>query len=261
MLHSRTLGQENDAYTASPSRTPGMQKGGDVGARSASPFKREQGKGSAPPRRNAFADKTNQSPSPGRRGPVPFGSPSKLRSPEKAAGPWSSVPRKQEFVTPATNIGRAGQLKARMGEMHDPQTHTVPVSPQAPFVSEEELYPEIETMPTSEPPPFLFPAELDGLPRAAEIGRWLGQMTWPTEDHYSVPESIEIPPLPGMETATSTPRAPAPRRNTLRVGSTPFRSSRLTPSRRTNAPAKQDALAVQAALAAKHERGLDGFPL
>ena len=97
------------------------------------------------------------------------------------------ISRQNSFVTPAANIGKAGQIKARMGEMMDAELGInldqmdAPEVEQAPVVqamTEEELYPEIEYMPPSTwatNPPYEFPAELDGLPRGKELGAELAK--------------------------------------------------------------------------------------
>ncbi|MFL4462148.1 hypothetical protein, partial [Escherichia coli] len=56
------------------------------------------------------------------------------------------------FVTPADNIGRAGQIKARLGEMYDAQRDTVPdTSERTDMEPVEEEWPEIEYMPSRTP--------------------------------------------------------------------------------------------------------------
>lgn len=96
--------------------------------------------------------------------------------------------RQNSFVTPAANIGRAGQIKARMGEIMDAEmglslqkgdnaTEQVTEQP-AVQMTEEEMYPEIEYMPPSfKHPVFEFPDELDDLPRAKEVGAQLSRFT------------------------------------------------------------------------------------
>lgn len=96
--------------------------------------------------RSAFGDKTNQSPA--------------ARSPSKRGagdGPWSASPSKtpwhappMHLVTPADNIGRAGQIKARLGETTGaPTPNEAETEVPAPALSEEELYPPVGAMPSS----------------------------------------------------------------------------------------------------------------
>lgn len=101
-----------------------------------------------------------------------------------------TMSRQNSFVTPAANTGRAGQIKARMGEIMDAEmglslqkgdnaTEQV-TEPPAVQLTEEEMYPEIEYMPPSlhaKHPVFEFPDELDDLPRAKEIGTQLSKFT------------------------------------------------------------------------------------
>lgn len=120
--------------------------------------------------RSVFTDKTNQSPSPGSKTArtVESAWPKSLSPPVKKDGltasptktPWdkmSSDARGARFITPADNIGRAGQIKARLGELYDAEQpgvnlekgdETQPID----AVSEEEFYPEIEELPSSNNP-------------------------------------------------------------------------------------------------------------
>ncbi|CBQ72492.1 conserved hypothetical protein [Sporisorium reilianum SRZ2] len=105
-------------------------------------------------------------------------------------GKARSMSRQNSFVTPAANVGRAGQIKARMGEIMDAEmglslqkgdnaTEQVTEQP-AVQMTEEELYPEIEYMPPSlhaKHPVFEFPDELDDLPRAKEVGAHLARFS------------------------------------------------------------------------------------
>ena len=105
-------------------------------------------------------------------------------------GKARSMSRANSFVTPAANVGRAGQIKARMGEIMDAEmglslqkgdTATEQVA-EEPVVqlTEEEMYPEIEYMPPSthaKHPVFEFPDELDDLPRAKEVGAQLSRFS------------------------------------------------------------------------------------
>ncbi|PWN53624.1 hypothetical protein IE53DRAFT_133820 [Violaceomyces palustris] len=94
--------------------------------------------------------------------------------------------RQNSFVTPAANIGRAGQMKAMMGEMKDAEmgfkvadgdgADLDHANGQVKEMTDEEMYPEIEYMPPSHYAyniPYYFPEELENLPRAAEIGQML----------------------------------------------------------------------------------------
>lgn len=216
MLSSR--GRNEHGVFASPTRTPGVKKHAPI--ENASPFKRDLGKAPSTSRtgRSAFSDKTNQSPASRKNGV----SPSKQRSPEKGK-PWPSTVQKpafsrsNSFVTPAANIGRAGQIKAQMGAWNDAPADEVAgtPTPAAAACSEEELYPEIEHMPERHEPPYVFPAELDGLPRAAEIGRMLARAPWPpttAEPARPTVDEVEIPPLPTYKPARKgmPSKAPAP---------------------------------------------------
>ncbi|SNX84589.1 uncharacterized protein MEPE_03298 [Melanopsichium pennsylvanicum] len=105
-------------------------------------------------------------------------------------GKTSTMSRQNRFITPAANVGRAGQIKARMGEMMDAEmgvslqkadNATEHVTEQSTVrMTEEEMYPEIEYMPPStyaKHPVFEFPEELDDLPRAKELGAKLSRFT------------------------------------------------------------------------------------
>uniref|UniRef100_V5E9Q1 Uncharacterized protein n=1 Tax=Kalmanozyma brasiliensis (strain GHG001) TaxID=1365824 RepID=V5E9Q1_KALBG len=105
-------------------------------------------------------------------------------------GKARAMSRQNSFVTPAANVGRAGAIKARMGEMMDAEmglslqkgdnaTEQVTQQP-AVQMTEEEMYPEIEYMPPShhaKHPVFEFPDELDDLPRAKELGAQLSRFS------------------------------------------------------------------------------------
>ncbi|PKI85604.1 hypothetical protein MVES1_000003 [Malassezia vespertilionis] len=142
---------------------------------STTPFKRADVK-STPSRtgRVAFGDKTNQSPSPARRtSPLKrgFGSPSKPQgSRTDLQQHMSERPFTRHLVTPAGNIGRADQNKARMSNLYPvPPVQETTCAPPADALCEEDTYPPIEYMPPHAPAPrYTFPAELDGMPRAAE---------------------------------------------------------------------------------------------
>lgn len=213
MLHSRAYAQENAPYGASPTRTPGLarRQGLEKQTQSSSPFKKEGKATSSRIGRAAFSDKTNQSPSPARHA----ASPSKLGSPSKKAPQTVRRPfvRSDSFVTPAANIGRAGQIKARLGEMHDAQVEqdTQIEAPTA-LMSEEEMYPEIETMPQGPSAPYVFPPELDGMPSAKEIGQMLASVAWPSDSTpLPVLDTVDVPPLPALDTAQAgEKRAPRP---------------------------------------------------
>lgn len=113
----------------------------------------------------------------------------------KTPAPWQlgktrSMSRQNSFVTPAANTGRAGQIKARMGEIMDAElglslqkgdnaTEQL-AEPRAVQMTDEELYPEIEYMPPSlhaKHPVFEFPDELDDLPRAKDLGDQLSSFS------------------------------------------------------------------------------------
>lgn len=114
----------------------------------------------------------------------------KTPAPTQLNGKARAVSRQNSFITPAANVGRAGQIKARMGEMLDAEMGlslsradgaVAPVAePPAVQMSEEEMYPEIEYMPPSvyaKHPVFEFPDELDDLPRAKQLGAQLSSFT------------------------------------------------------------------------------------
>ncbi|KAJ9476276.1 hypothetical protein PHBOTO_006362 [Pseudozyma hubeiensis] len=105
-------------------------------------------------------------------------------------GKARTMSRQNSFVTPAANTGRAGQIKARMGEIMDAElglslqkgdnAAEQVIEPPAMQLTEEEMYPEIEYMPPSlhaKHPVFEFPDELDDLPRAKELGTQLSKFT------------------------------------------------------------------------------------
>lgn len=108
----------------------------------------------------------------------------KTPAPTQLNGKARTMSHQKGFVTPAANIGRAGQIKARMGEILDAEmglslqkaenlTEQVTEEP-AVQMTEEEMYPEIEYMPPrSKHAVFEFPDELEDLPRAKEIGAQL----------------------------------------------------------------------------------------
>lgn len=243
---------------ASPTRTPRL--GMHAPRENASPFKRELGKAPGAPStshaaRSAFSDKTNASPSPTHRA-APSPSKRSGASPSKGA-PWPSTAKKpvfarhDSFVTPAANVGRAGQIKARLGELHDaartPAAEPAHADP-AQEVSEDELYPEIESMPTSLPAPYVFPAQLDGLPRAADAARLLAHAPLPAAAVPAAPTNTDIAPLPALRRATPhrTPRSKAP-----------------VPARRRTQPAAPsgDALARHATAYLHQNDRSDGFLL
>lgn len=101
-------------------------------------------------------------------------------------GKARTMSRQNSLITPAANIGRAGQIKARMGEILDAEMglslqkadNATEQLTQEPVVqlTQEEMYPEIEYMPPSfhaKHPVFEFPDELDDLPRAKQLGAQL----------------------------------------------------------------------------------------
>ncbi|UZJ56487.1 hypothetical protein CBS101457_005807 [Exobasidium rhododendri] len=88
-----------------------------------------------------------------------------------------SLQRQSSFVTPAANIGQAGAMRLRKGEMLDALTMaeegTQLDEAKVDAVQEanvEETYPEIEYIPPRVEVPFDFPLELDDLPRGQELG-------------------------------------------------------------------------------------------
>ncbi|WFD20862.1 hypothetical protein MCAP1_003116 [Malassezia caprae] len=261
MLHARALGQENDLNALSPTRTPSARQVQGlspsktaISSRAASPFKRTDrgGKsmiGSSYTGRSAFGDKTNQSPSarsPGKRGggDGPWGA-----SPAKT--PWQALP--VQFVTPAENIGRAGQIKARLGEtLEEPTPASVDNEGPAPALSEEELYPPVDAMPASvhargtcplltSDLPYDFSSALDGLPRASQAAAMLTAA--PLEGYAAGPLPVPVD-ASDLLSAYPMPTAARPRRAAP--------ASRPTPSTRTRTAATmrrmpaQDALARQA---------------
>ncbi|KAL4400240.1 hypothetical protein ACI68E_003156 [Malassezia pachydermatis] len=230
MLQPRAFAQENDVYALSPSRSPELRSralsfspekpaASSIGP---SPFKR--GDGGAKPfastsrfGRSAFSDKTNRSP----QSKHDYGSPTKTPF---QASPW----KKQALVTPASNIGRAGQLKARIGQMQDPalspleQEETTDEPAPTPM-TDDELYPPIEYMPPSPmrgPTMYDLPTALDGLPRAKEAATMLasapivGQVPADLCDdtQTSIPRSslsLQPPPLPTSSRTAPRTRAPS----------------------------------------------------
>lgn len=141
------------------------------------------------PRRNVLGEKTNKSPekhhddlpdgtSPQKGAGSPSKGTSSMRKNKSSAptpfsgnqsyrtetdmgsvtpAPLRMLSRQSSFVTPAANIGRAGAIKARMGEMKDFEMGigsgdpigNVEAEQQGPQLTEEEMYPEIEYMPPS----------------------------------------------------------------------------------------------------------------
>ncbi|KAN0064547.1 hypothetical protein ACQY0O_002175 [Thecaphora frezii] len=133
--------------------------------------------------------------------------------------------RQTSFVTPAANIGKAGQIKARMGEMLDAELGInvddmeAPKAEQAQApkeLTEEELYPEIEYMPPSTwatNPPYEYPSELDGVPRAKELAEELAAFR-PAGFLKGVPAELSDPeethPFKGYDADTVLQLGPAP---------------------------------------------------
>ena len=132
---------ENEMYN--PSRTPGLNRAPTLSPTKtgSSPFKPAGKVGNAPPGRSAFGDKTNASPS-------PRASPSKLcRTPANSklgASPWKA----SSLVTPATNVGHAGEIKTRLGEKQNAVQECTETE-QTSVEMEDEYYPEIEYIPPS----------------------------------------------------------------------------------------------------------------
>lgn len=110
----------------------------------------------------------------------------KTPAPSQLGSKPRGMSRQNSFVTPAANTGRAGQIKARMGEILDAEMslslqkgdnaiEQITEQPAA-QMTEDEMYPEIEYMPPSfhaKHPVFEFPDELDNLPRGKELGAQL----------------------------------------------------------------------------------------
>ncbi|PWN34452.1 uncharacterized protein FA14DRAFT_174116 [Meira miltonrushii] len=150
----------------------------------------------------AFGEKTNRSPQRSNEehdaGSVPV-KPRTTHSPTK--GKLKSSIQRSGFVTPSANIGHAGALRMQMGEFLDARAGNgiqsveksdSSVTVDGRVMTEEELYPEIEYMPPPVEVPYDFPAELDGLPRGAEMGDMLQSIV--AEGFYKPqrPESIEM---------------------------------------------------------------------
>ncbi|WFD32419.1 hypothetical protein MSPP1_003466 [Malassezia sp. CBS 17886] len=230
----RSHAQENEPYT-SPLRTPARVRGSpsksaigvSPGKASASPFKRAAESSRA--RRSAFTDKTNQSPA---ARPADASSPSKHtgKSPEKegqlggvahraAATPFPGsriFSRQNSYVTPAANIGRAGQMKARMGELRDAQCLADPAplsaSPAPAPLPESQAYPDVGTVTPGVLPldqPYDVSAVLDGLPRAADVAAILrGAPVVGFDEDGSSAHDLYVPGLPHDEWAYVRRRPP-----------------------------------------------------
>lgn len=149
------LGRENEATPRAVSPEKRFSPKKSSPSKHASPFKKGGKATSSRVGRSAFMDKTNQSPAKAFQTPFRVGA--------------------SNFVTPADNIGRAGQIKARLGEMHDAQRETVPDTSQPiEMVSVEEEWPEVEYMPSRTPTiPYDMPPILEGLPRAKDVAALL----------------------------------------------------------------------------------------
>lgn len=245
---------ENDVYALSPSKARWASPEKRMGV---SPFKRGgggvlSGKSAASTSRagrSAFGDKTNQSPSP-----------RKLTSPSKT--PFFK-PVSSALVTPAGNIGRAGQLKAHLAQMYDTEHD---VSEEAPrvddVVPDDELYPEIEYMPPAQSIPYDF--DLDGLPRAKDaarmlrkpcVGTWQGTGIEPgvRESDLALQEpdaavAVEATSASTtMTTKTSTREARRPAKSVpARPAAAPYKRVSSRPPMRARARPASDALAVAA---------------
>ncbi|WFD24538.1 hypothetical protein MEQU1_003240 [Malassezia equina] len=266
MLHTRAFAQENDLDVLSPMRTPstrriqGLSPSKFAGSsRGASPFKRTDrgGKpmiGSSYTGRSALGDKTNQSPN--SRSPAKKGAWN--ASPSKT--PWQAPP--MNFVTPAENVGRAGQKKALLGDtLETPMPKEAEAPIPAPMLSEEELYPPVEGMPASmqaRDMPYDFPSALDGLPRASQAAAMLTStpLVGPTLPAGPLPVPVVASDL---LMAYPTPSATRPRRPAPASRSVPPIRQRAAASMR-RAPT-QDVLARQADTLARSGVVDNFFPL
>lgn len=178
----KPLGEKNSNKTPGPSRL-GNSNGSPSKGAGASPLK-NKASGSSNVLKSTNGKQRQQSTE------TPFGKAAMTPAPTKLGERAKTMSRQSSFVTPAANVGRAGQIKARMGEMMDaelglsqPKAITGPeqmTAQPAPALTEEEMYPEIEYMPPSHMayhPVFEFPDELDKLPRAKEVGRLLSSFS------------------------------------------------------------------------------------
>lgn len=209
MLHT-TAAAENMLRTPA-SRSPKKMRSVSPTKSMHSPFK--QGKASASQARSAFADKTNMSPSPERHAGA---------SPKKAMTPWG--PRLfGSYVTPAANVGRAGMIKARMGELRDAQIVDEPEAEHEMHAADESI-PEIEYMPPPQAQPYFFPDALDGLPGAQEVGemmrtaRFVGWTDEAPDVPCEPPEElpVEAPPVADTNPYPDQRRVPARARQPAR---------------------------------------------
>ncbi len=198
----KALGDRNAAKTPGPSKSgPSKGKGAPGSNLDNSPLKK--GSSELSPRKastsnalrsiNGKQRQTTDLPftKPGQNS-TKDGMPNMMKTPAPAqlSNRSGTMSRQNSFVTPAANTGRAGQIKARMGEILDAEmglslqktdnaTEQVTEEPVV-QLTEEEMYPEIEYMPSSshaKHPVFEFPDELDDLPRAKELGARLSQFS------------------------------------------------------------------------------------
>lgn len=136
----------------------------------------------------------------------------KTPAPTQLGSKARTMSRQNSFVTPAANVGRAGQIKARMGEILDAEmgrslqkgdnANEQVAAPPVVQLSEEEMYPEIEYMPPShhaKHPVFEFPDELDDLPRAKELGTRLSVFS-AIGFHTATPDDLSDVEVGRMET-------------------------------------------------------------
>ena len=118
----------------------------------------------------------------------------------KRTTPWGPQPF-GNYMTPAANIGRAGQIKARIGELRDAQVIDEPDLEQDTQAADQSI-PEIEYMPSIEEVPYYFPDALDELPRAQEIGSAMAarRFVGGTDEMYEVipdaPSALALDVLP-----------------------------------------------------------------
>lgn len=199
------LCRENDATPSvmSPEKRFSPEKGSP--GKHTSPFKKGGKATSSRIGRSAFTDKTNQSPA------------KAFQTPFRAGA--------SNFVTPADNIGRAGQIKARLGEMYDAQRETVPdLSQPIETVPVEEEWPEVEYMPSRTPMiPYDMPPILDGLPRAKDVAALLAGAPLLRREPGSAIETrvkasdlaLEAPRIAGRRAAGAPPPPPPARSDAL----------------------------------------------
>ncbi|SOV05234.1 uncharacterized protein UDID_03305 [Ustilago sp. UG-2017a] len=200
----KALGNRNAAKTPGPSRSAsGKQDGSLRKGKGADNSPTKKGSSELSPRKASTSNALRSINGKQRQNvDLPFSKPGqgstkdegsnmmmiKTPAPTQLNGKARTMSRQKGFVTPAANIGRAGQIKARMGEILDAEmglslqkaenlTEQVTEEPGV-QMTEEEMYPEIEYMPhRSKHAVFEFPDELEDLPRAKEIGAQLSKFS------------------------------------------------------------------------------------